>query len=75
LELAKINLPYSILFKHNSLECDTPCQIQEHIFYQGTSLAKIKEYLGEKIFVMNPPFSLAGKMMSKVLELAQERYE
>jgi len=30
---------------------------------------------GEKIFVMNPPFSLAGKMVSKVLELAENKNE
>ena len=71
LELCKINLPHAILFKHNSLECNTPCEIKEHLFYQGTSLEKISEYKGEKVFVMNPPFSLAGKMVSKVLELAK----
>ena len=73
LELAKQNLPQSILFKHNSLECDTPCEIVEHIFHQGTDLAKIKELKDkEKIFVMNPPFSLVEKMTSKVLDLAKE---
>jgi predicted RNA methylase len=70
LELCKINLPNSILFKHNSLECDTPCQIKEHIFHEGVSLEKVKEYK-EKIFVMNPPFSLVEKMVSKVLELSK----
>ncbi|CAI2189720.1 756_t:CDS:2, partial [Funneliformis geosporum] len=64
LELCKINLPSAILFKHNSLECDTPCEIKEHIFYQGTSLAKIKEQKGEKVFVMNPPFSLAAAVLT-----------
>jgi predicted RNA methylase len=71
LELCKINLPNSILFKHNSLECDTPCEVKEHLFYEGVSLEKVKEYKGEKIFVMNPPFSLAGKMVNKVLELSK----
>ncbi|CAI2161852.1 14256_t:CDS:10 [Funneliformis geosporum] len=61
LELCKINLPHAILFHHNSLECNTPCQIQEHIFYEGTKLEKVEDYQ-EKIFVMNPPFSLVGKM-------------
>jgi len=69
LNICKSNLPKSILFKHNSLECDTPCEIKEHIFYEGTKLEKI-EASQEKIFVMNPPFSLAGKMMNKALSLA-----
>ena len=71
LELAKQNLPNSILFKHNSLECDTPCEIKEHVFHEGTSLEKVKESKGEKIFVMNPPFSLVDKMVSQVLKLAK----
>src|SRR5205814_7975529 len=66
-----IYLPQSILFKHNSLECDTPCEIKEHIFHEGVGLEKVKEFKGEKAFVMNPPFSLAGKMTSKVLELVK----
>lgn len=69
--LCKQNLPSSILFKHNSLECNTPCENKEHLFYEGAKLEKIKEFKGEKTFVLNPPFSLAGKMVSKVLELSQ----
>jgi hypothetical protein len=72
--LCKQNLPNSILFKHNSLECDTPCEIKEHLFHEGVDLEKVKEYK-EKIFVMNPPFSLAGKMVSKVLALAEIKNE
>lgn len=71
LELCKINLPTAILFKHNSLECSTPCQIKEHIFYEGTSLEQMNQHKGEKIFVLNPPFSLAAEMISKVLSLAK----
>ena len=71
LELCKINLPNSLLFKHNSLECNTPCEIKEHIFHEGISLEKVKECKGEKVFVMNPPFSLASKMVNKVLALAK----
>jgi type I restriction enzyme M protein len=69
LEICKSNLPQSILFKHNSLECDTPCEIKEHIFYEGTSLEEISKSERERIFVMNPPFSLVAKMVSKVLEM------
>ena len=84
LELCKENLPNAILFKHNSLECDTPCHEISHIFSVGNiSLERMWEILediesgiqGEKIFVMNPPFSLAGKMVSKVLELAENKNE
>lgn len=72
LELCKTNLPHTILFKHNSLECPTPCEIKEHLFYQGTDYQQIKEFAGEKIFVLNPPFSLTNKMVSQVLILAKK---
>jgi hypothetical protein len=71
LELCQQNLPNAILFKHNSLECPTPCEIKEHLFYEGTTIEKIKEFKGERIFVLNPPFSLARKMVNKVLELTE----
>jgi predicted RNA methylase len=71
LELCQQNLPQALLFQHDSLACPTPCAIREHIFYEGTNWEKVQEYKGKKIFVMNPPFSLARKMISKVLELAE----
>ena len=75
LELCKLNLPDSILFKHNSLECETPCEIKKHLYYQRTNYEKIKEFVGEKILVLNPPFSLTSKMVSKVLALAKNEHE
>jgi predicted RNA methylase len=73
LELCKQNLPQSILFKHNSLECPTPCEIKEHLFYKGaTGLEKEKVSGSKKAFVLNPPFSLVEKMVSEVLKLTKK---
>ena len=79
LELCQQNLPQAILYKHNSLECATPCRVPKRLFSAGVNLERLtaaeraiqEGAEGEKIFVLNPPFSLAGKMVSKVLQLAK----
>jgi len=84
LNTCRENLPNSLLFKHDSLECNTPCQVPEHLFHQGISQEQYQlnaksrqEGKGENIYVLNPPFEnkIVRKMVGKVLELSGNRNE